>query len=60
MGIWWWAGWSVSHSRAVERRALRACGKTHNGDAVIVDVSLLVELLLKLGVLAVGPGRVWC
>ena len=33
---------------------------THNGDAVIVDVSLLVELLLKLGVLAVGPGRVWC
>lgn len=31
---------------------------TYNGDSVIVDVSLLMELLLKLGVLDLGPVEV--
>lgn len=32
--------------------------KSYNGDAVVVDVCLGVKLLLDLGVLGLGPGRV--
>lgn len=35
------------------------CGKTHNGDAVIVDVSLLVELLLCDIVRKMTTPRAW-